>query len=286
MKKQLFFFFFLALTHVAFSQSLTATASKNAILIGDTFHLQLKGNFPQGKQSWLVLDTLPHFEILERSAIDTQSSYLGITLSQTFTVTSWDSGRWQLPPVTIGNVSSAPLTINVTFSSPFDPAQPYHDVKDIIEVKKPIEASWYWYLVFGLILVLLFLLFFPKEKKRTDGGFVADEGAYKKALKALDQLKQQQPPTDEFHTTMIRIFREYLHRRRNIHSFSKTTDDLAIQLSALGLPRPAYQKLVQALRLSDLVKFARFSPGSEENRETLETIRESIVQIEQVKDAV
>ena len=286
MKKQLFSFLLLACTTVAFAQSLTAVVDKNNILLGEPFHVQIKGSFAKDQQTWLTIDTLPHFEVLERSAIDTQANYLGITLTQTFTLTSWDSGRWQIPPFEAGRLHSAPVAISVSFTSPFDPNQPYHDVKDIIEVKKPLASTWYWYLVFGLILVLLFLLFFPKEKKAPAGKFVSDEGAYKKALRELDQLKQSGPTTDELYTSMIYIFREYLHRRRNIYSYSKTTDDLAIQLSSLELQRPVYQKLVQALRLSDLVKFARFSPTGEENREAIETVRESIVHIEGLKDAV
>jgi len=286
MKKQLLSFLLLACATVAFAQSLTAVVDKNNILLGEPFHVQIKGSFPKDQQTWLAIDTLPHFEVLGRSAIDTQANYLGTTLTQTLTLTSWDSGRWQLPPFEAGRLRSAPVEISVSFTSPFDPNQPYHDVKDIIEVKKPIASTWYWYLVFGLILVLLFLLFFPKEKKSAPGKFVSDEGAYKKALRELDQLKQSGPTTDELYTSMIYIFREYLHRRRNIHSYSKTTDDLAIQLSSLELPRPVYQKLVQALRLSDLVKFARFSPTGEENREAIETVRESIVHIEGLKDAV
>lgn len=285
MKKQLLSLLFFAWMPVAFSQSLTATTDKISILLGEPFHVQLKGTFPQGKEMWPALDSVPHFEILDRSQIDTQRNYLGTTLTQDLTLISWDSGRWQLPQFTAAK-GEKPITISVSFTSPFDPKQPYNEIKDIIEVKKPVTTSWYWYLIFGVVLLALFILFFPKEKKKPATHFVPDTNAYQKALKAIDALEKQNPPSDQFYTEMIRIFREYLHRRKNIQSYSKTTDDLAVQLSALNLPRPAYGELVQALRLADLVRFARFSPGTEENRASLHTVREGIVQLEGSGNAV
>jgi hypothetical protein len=173
------------------------------------------------------------------------------------------------------------------FSSPFDPSQPYHDIKDIMDVKKPIESKWYWYLIFALVLVLLFLLFFPKSKKKEVPGFQPDAGAYKSAMAQLQQLQSREyKDPKQFYTELIQIFRTYLHKRKNIQSFSKTTDDLAIQLKTLEMDDKNYTPLLQTLRMSDLVKFARFIPAEKDQNESLSVIRESITHIEQVPHAV
>src|SRR5439155_16039129 len=103
--------------------------------------------------------------------------------------------------------------------------------------------------------------FFRKGKKKPKTAFVPDEGAYKSALKKLEQLRKKEVTSDKlFYTELVNVFREYLHRRKNIQSFSKTTDDLAVQVKQLEMPVQEYNSLLQTLRLSDLVKFARFEP--------------------------
>ena len=273
----------------AAAQKFTATVDRQDILIGEQIKVKLQANFAKDEPlSWFIIDTIPRFEILEKSPVDTTAMNGGFALSQELTLTSWDSGKIQLPPFVLDQWQTKALTINVAYSpSPFDTTQPYHDIRDILEVKKPVEEKWYWYLIFILVVIVLFLLFFPKAKKKTAGEFVPDEGAYKKALKKLDQLKTQEVDDPrEFYTTLIQVFREYLHRRKNIQSFSKTTDDLGVQLQRLQMDRDQYAEMLQTLRLSDLVKYARFRPGAEENRQSVDVIKQSIITIENTRHAV
>jgi hypothetical protein len=276
-------FFFLSVK----AQKLSVTADKQKILIGEQFHLRLQANFHNGEPlNFFEVDTIPRFEILDKSAIDTSKFDDGIALIQNLTLTSWDSGKIQIAPFFLGKDKTKPLVVDVAYDpSPFDTTQPYHDIHDIMEVKRPPESTWYWYLIGLLILILLFLLFFPKGKPKAKGEFVSDEGAYKKALKKLDALnKKNDVDSKVFYTELIQIFREYLHKRKNIYSFSKTTDDLAIQIENLNLDRDQYQQLVQTLQLSDLVKYAKYQPTREENRNSINDIRESIVAIEKTSN--
>lgn len=269
------------------AQTLTVAVDSSHILIGEPFHLQVVGSFPQGQQRWITIDSLAHFEVLERGEIDTSQAAGSIRLSQVFTLTSWDSGKWQIPPIVLGSLRSQPLQMEVAFSPhPFDTTQPYHDMRDIMEVKKPVSSKWYWYLIFAGVLLILFLLFFPKEKRKK-GAFVPQEGAYRKALRRLEALEKESPADAKaYYTELVHIFREYLHHRWNVHSFSKTTDDLALQMERLELPRANYTELVQTLRLSDGVKFARFQPSAAESTESLEVIRENITLLERLPHAV
>ncbi|MGZ3846039.1 MAG: hypothetical protein ACXVBH_08275 [Flavisolibacter sp.] len=271
-------FFFVSAT----AQRVVATADKQKILIGEQFHLHLQANFNKGEPlDFFDLDTLPRFEILDRSGIDTSRFNDGIALRQVLTVTSWDSGKLLIAPFVLGRYQTKPLTINVAYSpNPFDTTQAYHDIHDILEVKRPSENTWYWYLIGALILVLLFLLFFPKGKPKAKGEFVSDEGAYRKALRRLDALQKKSADNKVFYTELVQVFREYLHRRKNIYSFSKTTDDLSAQIEKLDLDRGQYQQLVQTLMVSDFVKYAKYQASEEERRNSLDSIRESIVAIE------
>jgi hypothetical protein len=252
-------------------------------LIGEQFRLRLQANFDKNEPlDFFDIDSIPRFEILDRSEIDTSNFNDGVALIQNLTMTSWDSGKIQIEPFVLGRYQTKPLMIDVAYSPhPFDTTKPYHDIHDILEVKRPIESTWYWYLIGLLVLILLFLLFFPKGKPRAKGEFISDEGAYKRALKKLDAL-QKKTDTDgkTFYTELIHVFREYLHKRKNIYSFSKTTEDLSHQIEKLNMDKDQYQQLVQTLVLSDFVKYAKYQSSLEERRNSIESIKESIVAIE------
>jgi hypothetical protein len=283
MKGFIFLLFILLVSFSVTAQKVTATADKQKILIGEPFHLRLQANFNKGEPlDFFEIDSIPRFEILDKSEIDTSNFNDGVALLQNLTVTSWDSGKIHIAPFVLGAYQTKPLTIDVAYSPhPFDTTKPYHDIHDILEVKRPIESTWYWYLIGLLVLILLFLLFFPKGKPRAKGEFASDEGAYKRALKKLDALQKGTDADGKaFYTELIQIFREYLHKRKNIYSFSKTTEDLSAQIEKLNMDKDQYQQLVQTLLLSDFVKYAKYQSSAEERRISVESIKESIVAIE------
>lgn len=263
----------------------TAIADKSKILLGEQFDIVLGARFSDSSQvAFFAIDTLPHFEIVQKFKIDTVINGKEVSLSQKITLTSFDSGRWQIPALSLpaSAIKTKPIAIDVVFSSPFDPKKDYHDVKDIIGVSVSKETEWYWYLIGVALLLLLFILLFPRKKKPVKE-IELDANAYKTALSDLQKLKKEQEAGGEvkvYYVRLVDIFRKYLHKGKGIQSFSKTTDDLALQIKSLDLPIDAYDQLVQTLRLSDAVKFARAEPRLEENNQALEIIRKSIELIE------
>ncbi len=274
--------------NLCFSQisSFTASTDKQKIIIGEPFDLTLKATIPKKDSvKWLTIDTFSHFEILSKAKVDTQLNNETFILQQKFTLTSWDSGKWPIPSIIFSKTKkSKPIVIDVSFS-PFDANQDYHDIKDILEVPKPEKNLWYWYLIGAVLLLLLFLLLFPsKKKKKADEVKKPDENIYKTSLLRLDKLKKANLVDPKiFYTELIDIFRDYLHKRKSIQSFSKTTDDLAVQISDLQLQVNKQQVLLQTLRLSDLVKFAGYKSSASEQIESLEIIRQNIIDLENLK---
>lgn len=278
------FLFFLS-SSLLYAQRVVVSAEvdKQRILIGEPIQLTLKGIVPSGADvEWFKVDSFPHFEIMQRSKIDSQLNGNELVLKQVLTITSWDSGSRQLPAFFMARSNrTKPIPVEVGYT-PFDPKQDYHDVKDILDVAGAERTTWYWYLAGAILLLLLALLLFPGRKKKTaPAGFVPDEGIYKTSLARLEKLKQQGGTEPKlFHTELINIFRDYLHKRKNIQSHAKTTDDLGVQLNALQLPAEKYKQVLQTLRLSDLVKFARYQSTPAEQQASLEIIKESIIEIE------
>ncbi|HYK55063.1 MAG TPA: hypothetical protein VEV15_01185 [Flavisolibacter sp.] len=285
--KKIFSLFILLITlsGTLFSQrsSVSATVNKEKILIGEQVQLYLKAVLPKGGLlPWFVVDTFPHFEILQQSKIDSQLTSEGLFLQQTITLTSWDSGRWFIPAFSFANTKTKPVMVTVGYTQ-MAPDQPYNDIKDIIEVEKPFASNWYWYLIGIAVLVALFLLFFPpKQEKSIAATPVPAEDAYKAALKRLGKLNAGDDPK-YLYTELVDVFRDYLQKRKNIQSFSKTTDDLSVQIKELQLPVEQYHQLVQVLRLSDMVKFAKYQPQLRENEEAMSVIEKNIITIENLQ---
>ncbi|MGZ5190819.1 MAG: hypothetical protein ACXWCZ_07335, partial [Flavisolibacter sp.] len=134
-----------------------------------------------------------------------------------------------------------------------------------------------------VVLITLFMLFFPPEKKKVldKSIFVPDMGAYQKAMFDLDHLESSHVVDDKaYYTKLIQVFREYLHKRKNIQSFSKTTDDLGIQMKNLELDPAQYTSLLQVLRISDMVKYAKFQSTSADQKNAVSAVRNTIMSIE------
>lgn len=266
------------------AQEVKFSFDKRAILLGEPIKMTIDAVIGSGQNSDLFsIDTLPHFEVLDQSRIDTSIEAGSLRLKQVVVITSWDSGSWQLPGIIRDGRPLQPVTIEVGYTSPWDPKQPYHDIKGISPVKAPARSTWWWYVIGLAVLIALFLLFFP-EGKRDKTVSELDSNAYKKAMLALDGLQKkgtQSVNAKQYYTELVNIFRTYLKGAKGIQSFSKTTDDLGIQLQSLKMPQTEYNNLVQTLRLSDLVKFAQYKPDEKMNEEACHIIKESINTIEQ-----
>ena len=281
----LLFLHFFDIVHAQKAPPVLASTDKSKVLLGEQFDIVVGARFADSANlSFFSIDTLPHFEILKKSKIDTENVDQIFILTQKITLTSFDSGRWQIPALSLPGtqLQTKPITIDVVFTSPFDPKQDYHDVKEILGVKKPADSDWYWYVIGAILLLLLFILLFPRKKK-TPKEQVLDANAYRTAIADLQKLKKEELAEKDvktFYVRLIDVFRKYLLTGKGVQSFTKTTDDLALQLLNLNLPSDKYHELVQTLRQSDAVKYAKFTPLSEENNQALETIRRSIEEIE------
>ena len=284
----LFFFFISALVCSAQNKiTIKATIEKSRIVIGEQTHLTLRAEFPlQVPMSFFTIDSIAHFEILERKKIDTVDDRQGIKLSQTLTLTSFDSGHWVIPSFELPAdtpMYTDSLAVEVSFS-PFDPNQEYHDIKDVIDVqvKEKKQETWYWYAVASAVLVaaIIYLLLRKKKKPITK---IQSVDAYKEAKQELEKLRKENPASKMFYTRLVDIFRLYISKRKGIASLQKTTDDLLVQLRSLKLPDEEFNRLAQALRMSDFVKFAKFEPAESDKNDSFKTIKGFVDDMEKVE---
>jgi len=259
-----------------------ARVDKNKILIGEPLELTISTNFlPDAKVFFVRIDSIEHFELLEKPRIDTSDENDGTYITGVYKITSFDSGHWEIPPFVLGNgIQSEPIPVDVVFSD-FDPNQPYHDIKDIIDVKPKKKNTWWWYAAAGaLTLTIVLLYIFRKKKPLPVVKTEVSINPYEEAMKQLEELNKTKTDSKQFHTKLVDIFRLYIFRKKGILSLQKTTDDLVLQLKDLNMEKARFEKLSQALRLSDFVKFAKYNPTNEDNQHCYNDILNSIKNIE------
>src|SRR5262245_16002207 len=95
-----------------------AVVDKNKILIGERILLTLEADIPEEKQiRFFAIDSLPHFEIQEREKTDTSNTSDGTFLKQVLTITSFDSGHWVIPVLSLGDgITTDSIPIDVGYS--------------------------------------------------------------------------------------------------------------------------------------------------------------------------
>ena len=288
--KVFFLFLFLILALYSYSQdkvTIKANVDKNNILIGEQIHFNLEADFPLHEpMRFFTIDSIPHFEILERKKIDTVDNRAGIKLSESFTLTSFDSGRWVIPSFELPGdkpMFTDTIPVNVSFS-PFDPNQDYHDIKDIIEVHavEKKKEDWYWYVAASVILLgaIIYLLARRKKKPAVKVKLI---DPFTVAKLELEKLQKENLSSKLFYTRLVDIFRLYISRRKNIASLQETTDDLVVQLRSLRLPEEDFNQLAQTLRMSDFVKFAKYEPSETDKADSFKTIKKSIETVEKME---
>lgn len=289
-RNQIFIAFTFLFVQSAFAQegaSIRASVDKNRILIGEPLYLTLEINQSPGTtRHFTGIDSIAHFEFLAKPVMDSTARDAGLSIKAVYKITSFDSGHWVIPAISFAEgITSDTIPVDVVFSD-FDPAQDYHTIKDILEPKlKKKVFPWWWYAAgAGLLLAVAFIYLRRKKPVLT----AAPKGmlnAFKEAMEQLEQLQKENPEAKQFHSRLIDIFRLYIFRKSGLLSLQKTTDDLVIQLKPLYVNKEQFDRLSQSLRMSDFVKFAKFVPSAQDNRQSWEEIKAAITTLEKKEDA-
>ncbi|MBZ4192302.1 hypothetical protein [Niabella beijingensis] len=269
----------------------SAAADKNKILLGEPVSLITEIRAPLHiKIHPLKIDTIPHFEFLDKDSVVKETIDGKQVIRQYFRITSFDSGRWVIPPLVLEtDIKTAAILMDVVFTEPFDPSQPYHDIQDIRSVpfrlSKQFEKWWYMVALL-LVLVTLAVYWMTGEKKPREAAKIY-KGAYARAKQQLGELKASRVPENRFYARLVEILRAYLSERARVNSLQQTSVDLVEKIHPLFRDEQLYRSLEQVLSLCDLVKFAKYDPEDAEAQSAYEVISHGVDHIEEgIKNAI
>lgn len=284
--KKLLPIFFLIITLKSLAQVQVRTSvDRPEILIGEPVSLSLEAYMPLGENfSWFSIDSIPHFDIIQRSKIDTTESFNGKKVSQTFSITSFDSGRWELPTfaIVIGNARYITDTLSVQVNyAPFNKEEEYHEIKDIIDVESGHRPWLPWVIGIGSILALVASwLLLRRKKKPVEQAPIIRLSPYEEAIMELEKIRKKgfrlNGEVKEFYSSLNDVLRIYLERKLSLNSMEKTNEEIIQDLRSVQIPAQGYQQLSEALRVADFVKFARYHPDEQLNEQNYLVIRNAI----------
>jgi hypothetical protein len=223
----------------------------------------------------LILDSLKHLEVVKSDKIDTLKN----KLVKKYFITSFDSGRYQIPEqiIRINNKThkTKPIWVDVSTVAVDTIKQPLFPIKAVHHEKITLKdyAINYWYLLFGLFwLILIWYIFFRKKETKEEkfARLLAKLPPFEIAKRQLQKLDKKQlwqnNKTKEYYSELTDILRNYIERELKIPAMESTTKELidALQnkeiMSKLEMPKETLTRLESLLKDADLVKFAKMKP--------------------------
>ena len=278
---------------LTFSQSVTMALDTNTISIGDQARLTITAirsiTQNQADFSWPNWkDSLPGgIELLggfdaDTTAVDLDNGDMAFAMHRTYRVTCWDSGFIAIPPVGIpfglDTIFSNSLVLNVLLAPPGE-AGKIAAAADIRETQWTwIERLWRWLpWIIGSILALGILAFIWtqwRKRERTEKIDIPEkrvpkEAAHVIALRALERIELdaiwKQGEAKKHHAITSEVLRRYLEGRFEFRALERSTEEIKQGIPNLPLLEQDREILLEILNLTDLVKFAKWSPSTDDH---------------------
>ncbi|MCB0516254.1 MAG: hypothetical protein R2798_11910 [Chitinophagales bacterium] len=282
------------------AQQLSATLQidTNAILVGAPLTISVKTIFPkEGKilQPQWNSNQLDTFEILQKQQPEQQMRGDWITLTQKLQLTAWDTGFLVISPIPLEvlmpnndtlRTQSKPALIQVrTFA--IDTTKGIQPITD--PYKLPLtwrDYQYYLYYFLGVLAVvaMLFLAWWIWRKYYQKQQAIKQDAPpvppNEEALTALQKLRSdqlwQQGLLKEYYSRLSEITRRYIERRYNTNALESTTSEIMSDLEKTDFPQEYITPLRNNLYQSDMVKFAKASPPTENHAQAFDFVQDLV----------
>jgi hypothetical protein len=268
-----------------------ATLDTASIILGQQVFLNLNFTAPkEAKVIWPKLqDSITsHIQIVRKSAIDTIKTEALRTYHQRITITSFDSGVYIIPPITVGyklaNDSSLQFALSQSIAFKVQTLQ-VDTTRAIKDIKGPMDAPLTfaeilpWVLAaLALVIIVTFLIYYFRKRKNNEP-FISlprkpKVPPYQVALESLNTLKSkklwQGGRMKEYHSELTDIIRLYIENQMGIAAIEMTTDEILDTFNENKSNDIVLKRLRQLLTTADLAKFAKAEPLPSENELSME----------------
>jgi hypothetical protein len=278
-----FILFLLVETFQPFSflqaQNINASVNRNSILIGEQIKLVVTADNVDVKKHPIVQwpqipDTFNHFEVIERSKIDTVNKNGVNHYEQTFILTSLDEGFWDIPAFNLlfsKKSSRNPVSLHTpsikikVFPADISRLKNYHDIKNIMQTPKESAPSQTTTSVIALVavIVLIIVLWAVFTRSSINSKTVTKTGMLNSIDWILEQLtlleKKQIPDKDavkEYYQQLYQLCRQYFSIEFDINVLYCTTEEWMGILERVELDKKNKAAFYELVKKADSVRFA------------------------------
>ncbi len=257
-----------------------------AIMIGDQIGLELGVKVPRNFfVQWPEIgDTLTtHIDVVKKSGIDTIFDNGKMVLKQNLTITSFDSGYFEIPEqhflfhapgdTTLYDANTGSVFLQV-YVPEVDTTKPFVAIKTPLAEPLTLEEILPW-IGGGVLLVaaLVLLILYIRKRKQNRPLFghkpkplpPPDVEAIEKLENLRNSRMWQSGKVKEYYSELTDIMRRYLERRFGFEAPEMTSDEIIDELKMRKVNPEVMEKLKGMMMLADLVKFAKAQPTPLEN---------------------
>jgi len=227
---------------------------------------------------------LGQFEIKDYKIFDPEEVDDRIRLRYAYVVSVFDTGKFTIPPFPVAYFpEDSAGAYRIIEASPIDiyvRSVINDDKRELKDIKEPIWIPFDYAVIViaSLILVLIgtgVFLGYRLYRQRKEQGYLfkphePERPAHEIALEALDTLMEKAYLTNgqfkEFYSELSEIIRRYIEGRFFVPALEETSREIMQEMDNQELEENLKMILRDFLEISDLVKFAKYVPGSQENQ--------------------
>jgi hypothetical protein len=228
-------------------------------------------------------------ELVKASKIDTAVSGNFRTLSQTYTVSAYDSGKYHAGPQKIyyknkSGVIDSILTdsVLVTVSTvAVDTSKPIKIIKAPVEVPYTLK-EFLPYIIGGVVVLAIIIatIYFIWLRRKRGRAIVIERPKPKdpphiwarRELRKLEEDKVwQRDEIKLYYSRLTTILRLYLEYRYSWLALESTTEEIRENIDSYIISEDGKNLLLMTLNNADLVKFAKMVPSPDVNVKVMES---------------
>lgn len=271
------------------AQNVNSSVNHNSIIIGEQIKLLLTADNADVKKHQIlrwpqIPDTFNHFVVIERGKIDTVSKNGVNHYEQTYILTSFDEGSWNIPAFNVlfsKRSSRKPVSFHTAsikikvFPADVSGLKNYHDIKDIIQSPKEPGNSQ-TNLIIGLMAVIVLIIVSWAVLKRRR--IKSKTSAKKEMLNSIDWILEQltllekkqvldKDAVKEYYHQLYQLCRQYFSIEFDINVLYCTTEEWIDILDRVGLDKKNKAAFYELVKKADSVRFADRDIGDKGNEE-------------------
>ena len=281
--KRTFLFLFPA---ILFCKSFTVDSKidKEIAYIGDIIKWTIlvedyekrKFNFP------IIPDQDESISIIKHQIIYNKNDPIGIE----FELTAWDTGKFTTPIFSFDVMKNNEVDYSfqldpidfeiVSILTTIDQAE-FKDIKGPVSVKNIFPFRKILYVFLLLVLMVAIILMWRKrispEYEKINYDFLEDP--YERASRRIKELDSS-VLTKEYYSTLSHVLREYIETKYFVRTLEMTTEEIENAIEIFQFEEENFFKIINFLKKSDQVKYARHAPIPEKMIQDKKEIEEII----------